>query len=65
MVKLKRPAYITVIHNGILVQNHIQIQGQTKYIGYPYYIVDSLKEPIMLQDHGDLVSFRNIWIREL
>ena len=65
MGKLKRPAYITVIHNGILVQNHIQIQGQTKYIGYPYYIVDSLKEPIMLQDHGDLVSFRNIWIREL
>ena len=63
--KLLRPAYITVIHNGVLVQNHVQIQGATRYIGYPSYKRDSKKEPIMLQDHGDLVSYRNIWIREL
>lgn len=63
--RLKRPAYITVVHNGVLVQNHVQIQGQTRFIGYPSYITDEMKEPIMLQDHGDLVSYRNIWIREL
>ena len=63
--KLLRPAYITVIHNGVLVQNHVQIQGPTRYIGYPSYKKDKKKEPIMLQDHGNLVSYRNIWIREL
>ena len=63
--KLLRPAYITVIHNGALVQNHVQIQGPTRYIGYPNYKRDKKKEPIMLQDHGNLVSYRNIWIREL
>ena len=63
--KLIRKAYVTVIHNGILVQNHVQIQGTTKYIGYPSYKMDNKKEPIMLQDHGDLVSYINIWIREL
>ncbi len=63
--KLLRKAYVTVIHNGILVQNHVQIQGSTKFIGYPSYKKDNKKEPIMLQDHGDLVSYRNIWIREL
>jgi len=63
--RLKRPAYVTVIHNGVLVQDHVQIQGQTRYIGYPSYTFDNLKEPLMLQDHGDLVSYRNIWVREL
>lgn len=56
--------YVTVIHNGIVVQNHTQIQGSTEYVGFPK--VKAHKEgPIMLQDHSNKVSFRNIWIREM
>ncbi|MFY0654564.1 MAG: DUF1080 domain-containing protein [Cyclobacteriaceae bacterium] len=58
------PAYITVIHNGILVQNHAEIKGSIKFIGLPYYEPHG-KLPLRLQDHGNPVSFRNIWIREL
>ena len=58
------PAYVTVIHNGVVTQNHTAIAGPTEYIGLPVYKPHD-KGPITLQDHGDLVSFRNIWIREL
>jgi hypothetical protein len=58
------PAYVTVVHNGIITQNHIAIWGPTEYIGLPVYKALD-KGPIVLQDHGDAVSFRNIWIREL
>lgn len=61
---LVRPAYITVIHNGVLAQNHVEIEGTTEYIGRPKYIAHG-KAPIRLQDHGNKVSYRNIWIREL
>jgi hypothetical protein len=54
-----------VIHNGVLVQNNATIWGGTEYIGIPEYKPHAAKEPIMIQDHGDPVSFRNIWIREL
>ena len=57
------PAYVTVIMNGVVVQNHTQIQGTTPYVGRPTNKPHG-KGPISLQDHGDLVSFRNIWIRE-
>lgn len=57
-------AYVTVIHNGIVVQNHTKIQGTTPYIGQPKNPVHDAG-PIALQDHGNLVSFRNIWIREM
>lgn len=60
-----KPAYVTVIHNGILVQNHVEIKGKTTYSGKPVYRKHNLKEPLILQDHGSPVSFRNIWIREL
>lgn len=56
--------YVTVIHNGIVVQNHQRLLGTTEYIGFP-------KNPahgdgsIILQDHGNPVRFKNIWIREL
>ena len=64
---LKTPAYATVFFNGVLVQNHFQLQGQTLYIGKPFYkAYDSA--PIKLQAHGDKsepISFRNIWVREL
>lgn len=62
--KLAKPATITVLHNGILIQDHTEIKGTTEYIGDPK-IVPHGKGPIKLQDHGNPVSFRNIWVREL
>lgn len=62
---VKTPATITVIHNGVLVQNHATIAGSTQYIGAPSYEKHGEKEPLSLQDHGDAVSYRNIWIRNL
>jgi hypothetical protein len=59
------PARVTVIHNGVLVQNNVDIWGTTQFIGLPQYVAHGPKEPLRLQDHGDLVSFRNIWVREL
>jgi hypothetical protein len=59
------PAGITVLHNGVLIQNNVEIRGTTPYIGLPEYIPHSMKEPLSLQDHGNPVSYRNIWIREL
>ena len=59
------PARITVIHNGILIINNGEIQGAMTYIGLPEYKAHGLKEPLSLQEHGDEVSYRNIWIREL
>lgn len=63
--RLKSQARITVIHNGVLVQNNATIWGSTEYIGSPVYKKHSDKEPIFLQDHGNPTAFRNIWIREL
>lgn len=57
-------ARVTVIHNGVLIQNNAVIQGTTEYIGLPKYKPHG-KAPISLQDHGNPVRFRNIWIREL
>lgn len=59
------PAKITVLHNGILVQNNVALLGPTCFIGTPYYVAHPKKLPLILQDHGDPVKFRNIWIREL
>jgi len=61
---LVRPGYLTVFHNGVLIQNHIEMRGTTEYIGLPKNIAHG-DAPIMLQDHGNLVSYRNIWVREL
>ncbi|MET0637057.1 MAG: DUF1080 domain-containing protein [Chitinophagaceae bacterium] len=65
---LKSPAYVTVIHNGVIIQNHTELKGKTLYIGQPNYKQAHGPSPIKLQDHGDPsepISFRNIWIREL
>ena len=59
------PAYITVFHNGVLIQNHFGLRGPTEYIGIPIYKAHADKLPLSLQDHGNPVSYRNIWIREL
>ena len=61
---LRHPAYVTVLHNGVVVQNHAQIQGGTEWIGYPQYEAHDCA-PISLQDHDADVSFRNIWVRPL
>ena len=57
---------ITLLHNGILVQDHFEIEGTTEFIGWPKNDIHG-KGPIKLQDHGDnsRVSYRNIWVREL
>jgi len=64
---LETPAYVTVLHNGVLVQNHFRLLGETLYIGKPAYRKYD-RAPIELQSHGDPsapISFRNIWVREL
>ena len=64
---LKSPARITAFHNGVLVQNNVEVKGMTVWIGDPKYKKHG-PAPIKLQDHGDPsepISFRNIWVREL
>jgi Domain of Unknown Function (DUF1080) len=64
---LLTPAYATVLFNGVLVENHFELKGQTLYIGKPFYKAYS-SAPIKLQAHGDKsepISFRNIWVREI
>lgn len=59
------PATFTVLQNGILIQNHVTVQGNTVWIGHPKYEAHEAKASIRLQDHGNPVSYRNIWVREL
>jgi Domain of Unknown Function (DUF1080) len=64
---VKSPAYVTALFNGVLVQNHFELQGETLFIGKPFYRKYE-SAPIKLQAHGDKsepISFRNIWVREL
>jgi Domain of Unknown Function (DUF1080) len=62
---LTRPARMTVLHNGVLVQDEVELTGPTAHHQRPPYIAGPEKQPLALQDHGDPVRFRNIWIREL
>jgi len=61
--KVERPAYITVFHNGVVIHNHTAIMGDTGHRIFPRYTDHGAKGPIRLQDHGDLVRYRNIWVR--
>jgi len=63
--KLETPAYITVFQNGVAIQNHTAIMGETGHRIFPRYTDRGPKGPIRLQDHGDLVRYRNIWVRAL
>jgi hypothetical protein len=63
--KLSSPAVATVLHNGVLVQNHVELLGPTSHRSLPNYKAHAMKLPIKLQDHGNKVSYRNIWVREL
>ncbi|MCI0499920.1 MAG: DUF1080 domain-containing protein [Planctomycetales bacterium] len=60
-----RPATITVLHNGVLVQDHWEIQGTTLHKTPARYEPHAGTLPLRLQDHGNPVRFRNIWIRPL
>lgn len=62
--KVARPAYVTVLHNGVVVHNHYEIQGATSYVEPPKYSKHGEKEPLTLQYHKNPVRFRNIWVRE-
>ena len=62
---LSSPAAVTVLHNGVLVQNHFELLGDTPYNRPPRYEPHPPKLPIRLQDHGNPVRFRNIWVREI
>lgn len=63
--ELVEPAYATVLHNGVLVQNHVAFQGPTVWKKLARYSEHPSKLPLKLQEHGDPVRFRNIWIRPL
>jgi len=63
--KLLRPARVTVLHNGVLVQDNVELTGPTAHKARPPYSPQPEKLPLALQDHGNSVRYRNIWIREL
>jgi Domain of Unknown Function (DUF1080) len=63
--KLVQPARMTVLHNGVLVQDNVELTGPTAHQQRPPYKQHADKLPVSLQDHGDPVRYRNIWVREL
>lgn len=63
--KLVSPACITVLHNGVLIQNHFELLGDTPFNRAPEYKPHPDKGPLSLQYHGNPVRFRNIWVREV
>ena len=63
--KLLKPAYVTVVHNGVLVQNHTEIQGNTFFERPAAYSKHPDQQPLVLMYHGNPVRFRNIWVRKI
>jgi hypothetical protein len=63
--KVVSPTRLTVFHNGVLIQNNVELTGPTSWLERAPYAVHPEKQPISLQDHGNPVRFRNIWVREL
>ena len=62
---LKSPAFMTAIHNGVVIQNHFELLGDTPYNRPPAYKQHAPKGPLSIQDHNNPVKFRNIWVREI
>jgi len=62
---LLTPAFVTVLHNGVAVQNNERIPGPTSWLNTLSYQPHPREAPIRLQDHGQPVRFRNIWVRRL
>jgi hypothetical protein len=63
--KLLSPVRLTVFHNGVLIQNNVSLTGPTSWLERAPYQPHPEKQPISLQDHGNPVRFRNIWVRQL
>jgi hypothetical protein len=63
--KLIKPAYITVVHNGVLAHHHQEILGRAVFRRVATYAPHDPEEPLSLQDHGRSVRYRNIWTRKL
>lgn len=59
------PARMTVFHNGVLAQHDVVLRGSTVYQGQPAYEPHAARLPLRLQDHGNPVAFRNLWVREI
>ena len=64
---LTKPARLTVFHNGVLIQNGNEALGPTNWIRYRAYekMASKIEGPLSLQDHGNPVRYRNIWVRNL
>lgn len=63
--KLLERATFTVFHNGVLVQDHVEVMGVTSHDKPPFYEKHAAELPISLQDHSNPMRFRNIWVRKL
>jgi len=63
--KLSRPAYVTVLYNGVMAHHHKELMGPTVYRELAHYTSHAAEEPLELQDHGNPVRYRNIWIRRI
>jgi hypothetical protein len=64
-VDLVSPAYVTLVHNGVLVHHHVPLMGPTGHRNVYRYEAHAPEDALRLQDHGDLVRYRNIWVRRL
>jgi hypothetical protein len=62
--KLLHPAFVTLLHNGVLVQNHTEVKGSTFFDRPTAYAKHPEKQPLVLMYHGNPTRFRNIWVRE-
>jgi hypothetical protein len=62
---LESPAFVTMLHNGVLVHNHTALLGPMAFRAQPKYKPHGPKGPILLQDHGNPVRYRNIWVRKI
>lgn len=63
--ELDTPAVVTVLHNGVLIHNATAFYGPTQHKRIDPYSSKLTRGPLLLQDHGNPVRFRNIWVREI